>query len=64
MGFTSRKAMSFLNLLHAPEMRKNLVFGKLLNKVGFKHIIEFDQFIITKKVYLLARAMLVRIYLI
>lgn len=56
--------MSFLNLLHAPEMRKNLVFGNLLNKVGFKHIIEFDQFIITKKVYLLARAMLVRIYLI
>eukprot|EP00268_Persea_americana_P057276 TRINITY_DN6850_c0_g1_i12.p3 TRINITY_DN6850_c0_g1~~TRINITY_DN6850_c0_g1_i12.p3 ORF type:complete len:107 (-),score=19.37 TRINITY_DN6850_c0_g1_i12:754-1074(-) len=30
-------------------MRKNLVSGFLLNKAGFKQVIESDQFVITKK---------------
>ena len=41
--------MTLLKVFNAPELRKNLVSGYLLNKAGFKQVIESDQFVITKK---------------
>ena len=37
-------------MLRAPEMRKNLVLRFLLNKAGFKQIIESDSYVIMKNV--------------
>ena len=42
LQFTSGKTMTLLNVLHAPEMRKNLVSSFLLNKAGFKQVIQSD----------------------
>ncbi|XP_073225731.1 uncharacterized protein [Cicer arietinum] len=33
--FTSRKTLILKNVMHTPEIRKNLVYGFLLNKAGF-----------------------------
>ena len=41
--------MTLLKVFHTPELRKNLVSGYLLNKAGFKQVIESDQFVIIKK---------------
>lgn len=45
---TFGKTLLFKDVLHTPEIRKNLVFGFLLNKAGFTEIIGFDLYTITK----------------
>jgi hypothetical protein len=49
LKFTSGQELVLKDVLHAPEIRKNLVSGFLLNKVGFKQILEADQFVLSKK---------------
>nr|GEX55448.1 hypothetical protein [Tanacetum cinerariifolium] len=46
--FTSGNTLTLKNVLHVPDVRKNLVFGSLLNKFGFKLVFEFDKFILSK----------------
>ncbi|XXG68980.1 hypothetical protein AAC387_Pa06g1952 [Persea americana] len=38
LQFTFGKTVTLLNVFHAPELRKNLVSGYLLNKAGFKQL--------------------------
>jgi hypothetical protein len=49
LKFTSGRELVLKDVLHAPEIRKNLVSGFLLNKVGFKQVLEADQFVLSKK---------------
>ncbi|KAL4025369.1 hypothetical protein IC575_013758 [Cucumis melo] len=48
LKFTSSKVLVLKEVLHTPEIRKNLVFGYLLNKVGFTQTIGSDLFTLTK----------------
>lgn len=48
LKFTSGKTLTLKNVLHTPEMRKNLVSGFLLNKAGFLQTLGSDQYTITK----------------
>ncbi|GJS35540.1 zinc finger, CCHC-type containing protein [Tanacetum coccineum] len=46
--FTSGNTLTLKNVLHVPDVRKNLVSGSLLNKFGFKLVFESDKFILSK----------------
>jgi len=48
LKFTSRKTIVLKNVMHTPEMRKNLVSGYLLNKAGFTQTIGGDLYTLTK----------------
>ena len=48
LKFTSGKVVILTNVLHVPEIRKNLVSGPILSKKGFKLVFEYDRFILTK----------------
>lgn len=48
LKFTSGKILTLKDVLHTPDIRKNLVSGYLLNKAGFKQTFESDQFILSK----------------
>ena len=45
---TSRKKLILNDVLHVPEIRKNLVSGSLLSKKGFRLVFESDKFVLTK----------------
>ncbi|RDY01700.1 hypothetical protein CR513_14947, partial [Mucuna pruriens] len=45
---TFAKTLALHNVLYVFEMRRNLVLGVLLNKVGLKVVLEFDKFVITR----------------
>nr|GMD76290.1 Retrovirus-related Pol polyprotein from transposon TNT 1-94 [Ipomoea batatas] len=45
---TSRKKLTLTDVYHAPDVRKNFVFGIVLNKCGFKLVFEVDRFILSK----------------
>nr|GMD08351.1 Retrovirus-related Pol polyprotein from transposon TNT 1-94 [Ipomoea batatas] len=47
---TSGKKLTLTDVYHAPDVRKNLVFGIVLNKCGFKLVFEADRFILSKAV--------------
>nr|GEY64542.1 hypothetical protein [Tanacetum cinerariifolium] len=46
--FTSGKKLTLMNVLHVPNIRKNLVFGFKLCKSGVKAVIESDKVILSK----------------
>ncbi|GJR12583.1 zinc finger, CCHC-type containing protein [Tanacetum coccineum] len=46
--FTSSNTLTLNDVLHVPDVRKNLVSGSLLNKFGFKLVFESDKFILSK----------------
>ena len=48
LKMTSRKELTPNDVLHVPEIRKNLVSGSLLGKKGFRLVFEFDKFVLTK----------------
>ena len=48
LKMTSGKKLTLNDLLHVPDIRKNLVSCSLLSKNGFKLVIEFDKFVLTK----------------
>ncbi|GAU41954.1 hypothetical protein TSUD_380590 [Trifolium subterraneum] len=48
LNFTSGKTLILKDVLHVPEMKKNLVYGSLLNKAGFSQTIGADLYTITK----------------
>lgn len=50
LNFTSSRIVTLKDVLHTPEteIKKNLVSGYLLNKVGFKQTIESDQYVLIK----------------
>ena len=48
LKWTSGKILTLTDVCHVPEIRKNLVFGTLLNKNGFKLVFESNKFTLTK----------------
>ncbi|KAM1493880.1 hypothetical protein ACFX10_025604 [Malus domestica] len=48
LKFTSGKELTLLNVLHVPEIRKNLVSGPLLSNKGLKLVFESDKFVLSK----------------
>ncbi|KAF3637698.1 Actin-depolymerizing factor 2 [Capsicum annuum] len=48
LKFTFEKIVTLMDVLHFPDIRKNLVSGTLLNKHGFKMVFEADKFILCK----------------
>ena len=50
----SGKELTLKNVLYVPEIRKNLVFGSLLNSHGFRLVFESNKFVLNicrKRVY-------------
>jgi hypothetical protein len=50
LKFTSGRELVLKDVLHVPEIKKNLVSSFLLNKAGFKQVLEVNQFVLSKKV--------------
>ena len=48
LKMTSGKNLTLKNVLYVPDIRKNLVSGSLLNKHGFRIVIESDKVILSK----------------
>lgn len=48
LKFISGKTVILKEVLHVPEIRKNLVFRYLINKVGFTQTIGTDMYTLTK----------------
>ena len=48
LQFTSSKKILLVNVLHVPDIRKNLMSANLLNKKGFKVVLESDKLILSK----------------
>ena len=48
LKMTSEKIMTLMNVLHVPDVRKNLVSGSLLSKNGFKLVFVSDKFVLSK----------------
>ncbi|GJT26529.1 zinc finger, CCHC-type containing protein [Tanacetum coccineum] len=46
--FSSGKIVSLLNVLHVPNIRKNLVSSSVLNNCGYKQVIELNKFVLSK----------------
>ncbi|WVZ22010.1 hypothetical protein V8G54_000554, partial [Vigna mungo] len=45
---SSGKSLVLRDVLYAPELRRNLVSGVILNRLGFKLVFESDKFILSK----------------
>ncbi|GJV56068.1 zinc finger, CCHC-type containing protein [Tanacetum coccineum] len=48
LRFSSGKVVSLLNVLHVPNIRKNLVSSSVLNNCGYKQVIESNKFVLSK----------------
>ena len=48
LKMTSGKELTLNDVLHVPEIRKNLVTGSLLSKKGFRLVFEFEKIVLTK----------------
>nr|GEY44046.1 zinc finger, CCHC-type [Tanacetum cinerariifolium] len=48
LEFSSGKTITLFNALYVPKLRKNLVYGPMLNKWGYKQVYEFDKYILSK----------------
>nr|GEW44047.1 zinc finger, CCHC-type [Tanacetum cinerariifolium] len=48
LRFSSRKVVSLLNVLHVPNIRKNLVLSSVLNNCGYKQVLELNRFVLSK----------------
>ncbi|GJU65264.1 zinc finger, CCHC-type containing protein [Tanacetum coccineum] len=48
LKFSSRNIVSLFNVLHVPNIRKNLVSSSVLNNCGYKQVIESNKFVLSK----------------
>ena len=48
LKFTFGKSLTLLNVLHVPEIRRNLVSRPILIAKGFKLVMESNKFVFTK----------------
>ena len=48
LKMTSGKEPTFNNVLHVPDLHKNLVSGSLLSKNGFRLVFESDKFVLAE----------------
>ncbi|GJW13918.1 zinc finger, CCHC-type containing protein [Tanacetum coccineum] len=52
LRFSSGKVVSLLNVLHVPNIRKNLVSSSVLNNCGYKQVIESNKFVLSKHAFM------------
>ncbi|GJW56941.1 zinc finger, CCHC-type containing protein [Tanacetum coccineum] len=48
LRLSSRKVVSLFNVLHVPNIRKNLVSNSVLNNCGYKQVTESSKFVLSK----------------
>nr|GEV59244.1 zinc finger, CCHC-type [Tanacetum cinerariifolium] len=48
LRFSSRKIVLLFNVLHVPNIRKNLVSSSILNNCGYKQVIESNKFVLSE----------------
>nr|GEV32420.1 zinc finger, CCHC-type [Tanacetum cinerariifolium] len=48
LEFSSRNIVSLFNVLHVPNIRKNLVSSSVLNNYGYKQVIKSNKFVLSK----------------
>ena len=48
LQLTSEKELVLSDVLHVPEITKNLISGSVLSNKGFKLVFEYDKFVLTK----------------
>ncbi|GJR72475.1 zinc finger, CCHC-type containing protein [Tanacetum coccineum] len=48
LEFSSGKSITLFNVLYVPKLRKNLIYGPVLNKCGYKQVYESDKYILSK----------------
>ncbi|GKA83018.1 zinc finger, CCHC-type containing protein [Tanacetum coccineum] len=48
LKFSFGKIVSLFNVLHVPNIRKNLVSSSVLNNLGYKQVIESNKFVLSK----------------
>nr|GEX32030.1 zinc finger, CCHC-type [Tanacetum cinerariifolium] len=48
LEFCFGKTITLFNVLYVPKLRKNLVYGLMLNKCGYKQVYESDNYILLK----------------
>ena len=48
LKMTSGKELTLIDVLHVPDIRKNLVSGSALVKVGFRLVFQSNNFVLTK----------------
>ena len=48
LKMTFGKELTLTNVVYVPKIRKNLVFGSLLNSHGFQMVFESDKFVLSK----------------
>ncbi|TYK01391.1 pol polyprotein [Cucumis melo var. makuwa] len=48
LKMTSENELTLNNVLHVPDIRKNLIFGSLLSKNGFQLVFVSDKFVLSK----------------
>ncbi|KAL0281946.1 UNVERIFIED_CONTAM: hypothetical protein Sradi_7277900 [Sesamum radiatum] len=58
LKMTSGKELTLIDLLHVPDIRKNLVSGSLLVKIGFKLVFESNKFVLTKNNHFIGKGYL------
>jgi hypothetical protein len=47
LKFSSGKIVSLFNILHVPDIRKNLVSSSVLNNCGYKQVIESNKLVLS-----------------
>nr|GEX11236.1 zinc finger, CCHC-type [Tanacetum cinerariifolium] len=52
LRFSSGKFVSLLNVLHVPNIRKNLVSSSILNDCGYKQVIKSNKFVLSKHAFM------------
>ncbi|GKC84787.1 zinc finger, CCHC-type containing protein, partial [Tanacetum coccineum] len=52
LKFSSGKIVSSFNVLHVPNIRKNLVSSSILNNCGYKQVIESNKFVLSKHAFM------------
>ncbi|KAL0360689.1 UNVERIFIED_CONTAM: Retrovirus-related Pol polyprotein from transposon TNT 1-94 [Sesamum radiatum] len=55
LKMTSGKELTLIDVLHVPDIRKNLVSGSLLVKSGFRLVFESNKFILTKNSHFIGK---------
>ncbi|CAI0476507.1 unnamed protein product, partial [Linum tenue] len=48
LEFTSGKILVLRDVLHVPKIRKNLVSGSVLNKLGYRQVYDSDRYVLSK----------------
>ena len=63
LKWTSKKKLTLNDVLHVPDIRKNLISGSILSKKDFRMIFESDKFVLIRVGCMWVRVILLITYL-